>query len=78
MTRMTHAVVVCGEVDGLGVVGSASAESFGPGMRFVYGAKHAVAILTRHIRTAARKRSSNLGVSVAPRERMTEKIGRDT
>ena len=45
---------------GLHFVGIASAQSFGPVMRFVYGAKHAAAILTRHVRAAtpARARAS--------------------
>jgi hypothetical protein len=35
-------------------VGIASAFSLGPVMRFVFGAKHAAAILTAHLRAAAR------------------------
>jgi hypothetical protein len=35
-------------------VGLASAFSFGPVMRFVFGAKHAAAILTAHLRAAGR------------------------
>lgn len=35
---------------GLHFVGVASAQSFGPVMRFVYGAKHAAAFLTEHLR----------------------------
>ena len=42
---------------GLHFVGIASAQSFGPVMRFVYGAKHAAAILTRHVRAAIPARS---------------------
>jgi len=37
-------------VAGLHFVGVASAQSFGPVMRFVYGAKHAAAFLTAHLR----------------------------
>jgi FAD-dependent urate hydroxylase len=44
-------------VPGLHFVGIASALSFGPVMRFVYGARHAAAILTSHIRSPARQRS---------------------
>jgi FAD-dependent urate hydroxylase len=36
-------------IPGLHFVGLASAQSFGPVMRFVYGAKHAAAIVTRHV-----------------------------
>jgi cation diffusion facilitator CzcD-associated flavoprotein CzcO len=36
-------------VAGLHFVGAASAQSFGPVMRFVYGAKHAAAFLTAHL-----------------------------
>ena len=42
---------------GLHFVGIASAQSFGPVMRFVYGAKHAAAILTRHVRAAIPSRA---------------------
>ena len=42
---------------GLHFVGIASAQSFGPVMRFVYGAKHAATILTRHVRAATPARS---------------------
>jgi thioredoxin reductase len=41
-------------VPGLHFVGLTSAQSFGPVMRFVYGAQHAAAILTQHIRGAKR------------------------
>ena len=37
-------------IAGLHFVGMASAQSFGPVMRFVYGAKHAAAFLTAHLR----------------------------
>jgi cation diffusion facilitator CzcD-associated flavoprotein CzcO len=47
-------------VPGLHFVGVASAQSFGPVMRFVYGTKHAAAILTRHMRRAARLRPSKI------------------
>ena len=43
-------------VPNLHFVGLASAQSFGPVMRFVYGAKHASTILARHVRPAARLR----------------------
>jgi FAD-dependent urate hydroxylase len=46
-------------VPGLHFVGLASAPSFGPVMRFVYGARHAATILTGHIRAAARRRSQS-------------------
>jgi cation diffusion facilitator CzcD-associated flavoprotein CzcO len=36
-------------VPGLHFIGLASAQSFGPVMRFVYGAKHAASIVTRHV-----------------------------
>ena len=42
---------------GLYFVGIASAQSFGPLMRFVYGAKHAATILARHVRAATPARS---------------------
>jgi len=41
-------------VPGLHFVGLASAQSFGPVMRFVYGARHAATILARHVRGAKR------------------------
>jgi hypothetical protein len=44
-------------VPGLHFVGIASALSFGPAMRFVYGAKHPAATLAAHIRSSARQRS---------------------
>ncbi|MGD0147542.1 MAG: NAD(P)-binding domain-containing protein [Xanthobacteraceae bacterium] len=37
-------------IAGLHFVGVTSAQSFGPVMRFVYGAKHAAALLTAHLR----------------------------
>lgn len=58
-------------VPGLHFVGIASAPSFGPVMRFVYGARHAAAILTSHIHSSARQRSAlssvPLGVRTAVR-----------
>ena len=45
-------------VPGLHFVGIASALSFGPVMRFVYGTKHAAAILTAHLRSPARSRTA--------------------
>jgi thioredoxin reductase len=42
-------------VPGLHFVGIASAFSFGPAMRFVYGTKHPAATLTAHVRAAARR-----------------------
>ena len=39
-------------------VGLASAQSFGPVMRFVYGARHAATIVTRHIQAARPARAS--------------------
>ena len=44
-------------VPGLHFVGLASAPSFGPVMRFVYGARYAATTLTAHIRSAARQRT---------------------
>lgn len=44
-------------VQNLYFVGIASAFSFGPVMRFVFGAKHPAAILAAHLRAAARTRS---------------------
>lgn len=43
-------------VPGLHFVGLSSALTFGPVMRFVYGARHAAVTLTRHIRSSARQR----------------------
>ena len=40
-------------IAGLHFVGVTSAQSFGPVMRFVYGAKHAAAFLTAHLRKRA-------------------------
>lgn len=45
-------------VAGLYFVGLVSALSFGPVMRFVYGAKHAAAALTAHLRSVTRPRST--------------------
>ncbi|MGB9365161.1 MAG: NAD(P)-binding domain-containing protein [Xanthobacteraceae bacterium] len=39
-------------IPGLHFVGLASAQSFGPVMRFVYGAKHAATIMTHHVAAA--------------------------
>ena len=47
-------------VPGLHFVGVASAQSFGPVMRFVYGTKHAAAILARHMRSTRYPRSSKV------------------
>lgn len=47
-------------VPGLHFVGLASAPSFGPVMRFVYGARHAATTLTSHIGSGARQRSGTL------------------
>lgn len=44
-------------VQNLYFVDIASAFSFGPVMRFVFGAKHAAAILAAHLRAEARTRS---------------------
>jgi hypothetical protein len=67
-------------VPGLHFVGIASALSFGPAMRFVYGAKHPAATLAAHIQSAAWRRlrlplkgagtaseASRVGVSASPR-----------
>jgi len=45
-------------VTGLHFVGVASAQSFGPVMRFVYGAKHAAAFLTAYLRKDLRRPSA--------------------
>jgi FAD-dependent urate hydroxylase len=52
-------------VPGLHFVGLASALSFGPVMRFVYGARHAAAILTAHMRSAARPQSVSAALGAA-------------
>jgi FAD-dependent urate hydroxylase len=44
-------------VPGLHFVGLSSALTFGPVMRFVYGARHAAGALTSHIRSSARQRT---------------------
>jgi FAD-dependent urate hydroxylase len=53
-------------VPGLYFVGIASALSFGPVMRFVYGAKYAAAILTAHMRTVARPASPAVTIAAVP------------
>jgi hypothetical protein len=45
-------------IAGLHFVGVTSAQSFGPVMRFVYGAKHAAAILTAHLRKRVPRRAA--------------------
>jgi cation diffusion facilitator CzcD-associated flavoprotein CzcO len=50
---------------GLHFVGISAAQSFGPVMRFVYGARHAATILARFLRTPARQRAAGLGIGVA-------------
>jgi thioredoxin reductase len=58
---------------GLHFVGVASAQSFGPVMRFVYGAKHAAAFLTAHLskdlprRSAAVEAAKNAAMPTGPR-----------
>ena len=54
-------------VPNLHFVGLASAQSFGPVMRFVYGAKHASRILARHIRPAVRLRVADSRAADQPR-----------
>jgi FAD-dependent urate hydroxylase len=54
-------------VPGLHFVGLASAPSFGPVMRFVYGTKHAAPILASHIRSRARHRPRVLGSALGAR-----------
>jgi FAD-dependent urate hydroxylase len=54
-------------VPGLHFVGLPSALSFGPVMRFVYGTKHAAAILTPHIRSATRQTSRPLRATAGDR-----------
>ena len=56
-------------VPGLHFVGVTSAQSFGPVMRFVYGAKHAAAIITRHVRKSSGARSH--GVDGSHRQAVT-------
>ena len=43
-------------VPGLHFVGLSSALTYGPVMRFVYGARHAAVMLTKHLRSSARQR----------------------
>jgi len=50
---------------GLHFVGVAAAQSFGPVMRFVYGARHAATIVTRFLRQPARQRAAGLGIGAA-------------
>ncbi len=54
-------------VPGLHFVGLSSALSFGPVMRFVYGASHAASILTAHVRAAARARANSAGAALGAR-----------
>lgn len=54
-------------VPGLHFVGIASAPSFGPVMRFVYGARHAATMLTSHIRSGARQQSGSLSAALGAR-----------
>jgi len=54
-------------VPGLHFVGLSSALSFGPVMRFVYGAGHAASIVTRHVRGATRSRSNAAGAPLGAR-----------
>ncbi len=50
-------------VPGLHFVGVASAQSFGPVMRFVYGAKHAAAFLTAHLSKNRRRPSAEVAAA---------------
>jgi FAD-dependent urate hydroxylase len=52
---------------GLHFVGLASAQTFGPVMRFVYGTKHAAPILAAHIRSRALRRSRLLSAAFGAR-----------
>jgi thioredoxin reductase len=54
-------------VDGLFIVGIASAPTFGPVMRFMFGAKHVAPVLARHLRAtgAARTRPAVASLSRA-------------
>jgi lysine/ornithine N-monooxygenase len=54
-------------VPGLHFVGLSSALSFGPVMRFVYGSRHAAAILTAHMRATARSRSKSVSTALGAR-----------
>jgi hypothetical protein len=50
-------------IAGLHFVGVASAQSFGPVMRFVYGAKHAAAFLTAHLRKSLPRPAAAAGAA---------------
>jgi FAD-dependent urate hydroxylase len=54
-------------VPGLHFVGLSSALSFGPVMRFVYGASHAASILTAHVRARARARAKSVTTTLGAR-----------
>jgi len=45
-------------VDGLFIVGIASAPTFGPVMRFMFGAKHVAPALARHLRATGAARTT--------------------
>jgi FAD-dependent urate hydroxylase len=61
-------------VPGLHFVGLASALTFGPVMRFVYGARHAATILSGHIGSSARRRSKSWSLG-AREDRRLKTIG---
>jgi cation diffusion facilitator CzcD-associated flavoprotein CzcO len=54
-------------VPGLHFVGLASAPSFGPVMRFVYGARHAATMLTAHIGSGVRARAGSPSAALGTR-----------
>ncbi len=54
-------------VPGLHFVGLASALSFGPVMRFVYGASHVASILTAYVRARARARAKSVTTTLGAR-----------
>lgn len=60
-------------VPGLFIIGLASSPSFGPIMRFMYGAKHAAPVLARHLRSSEwrlrknQRRPRQRALSVQPR-----------
>jgi FAD-dependent urate hydroxylase len=61
-------------VDGLYVIGPAAAQSFGPVMRFVYGAKYAAPQVAKHIASAHRRDSKGLGLHAQPEAAATRGV----
>ncbi|WP_118180108.1 NAD(P)-binding domain-containing protein [Paraburkholderia phosphatilytica] len=64
-------------VDGLYVIGPAAAQSFGPVMRFVYGAKYAAPRVAKHIVRAHRRDAKGVGQNAFP-EVATARVADDT